>query len=223
MSILGFVGDTVGLPGLFGSNRRDKIRESFDPYSGMPSYPDYIGMTPQQLTSSPYLNRAPMDQFTAEAMRSGTGHGAKLAMANQNALALDAKQHGQAQAQGEAATSRAMLASKGGLSSGASERIAKSAGNRALDLNQAASQNTASQNRLISMEDENNRIKMLGQAPGMQLQASQFDLGAQEGNINRQAQEMAKRNQYNLGGYNSSMQAWAGGKQAQATQNAGKK
>lgn len=195
--------------------------------SGQPSYPNYIGMEPEALKlygkQGMMLNQAPLNQFTQEAMRSGPSRAAQIAMQAQRGIALDAKAQARQAAAGEAATARTNLAMKGGAGAGSAERLAKNASNHALDMVQDANNTSAKNVASIALDDEKNRVGMLGQAPAMQLGASEYNSGLATGDINRQQLENTKLNAFNLDRYKSQMSAWAANKQADATANAGKK
>lgn len=197
----------------------------FDPYSGMPTYPGYVGMEPEALAVGRQVpvNTSALNKFSTEAMREGPGRGARLALADQSKDALQGKDAARALAATTAAEARSNMAMRGGLSKGASERAGRYATDVGMDAAQKASAVAAKNRANILIGDEANRVAALGQVPGMQLQASQFDLNRRTGDIERQSAELAKRNLYNLDAYKSQMAAWAGGKQADATQRGGKK
>lgn len=238
-------GAVLGGPiGFFAGNELDKkheadmAREGFDPYSGMPTKPQYIGMEPEALklggrAESMYGNvgndQRALNQYTNMALRPGRSAGAMLAQKDQRVLGAQAIGQGRAQAAGEAAGARTAMASKGGLGIGAGERIGRQATNRAIDFSQAANQNMAQQNRLIGMEDANARMGQLGTAANMGLNQGRFDLsktqgvlGTYEGDINRQTAELGRRNQFAQDTYGQQMGAWGAGKQADALKLAGK-
>lgn len=198
---------------------QNEARAAFDPYSGQPLYPDYVGMDESQLNGAGLLNTAPMDQYTREAMRSRPSRGADLAGAEQRRLLGLSRDQLKQQALGEAAQAKNSLAMKGGLTSGAAERVNTNMGSRALELAQQARSEYGRNTASIAMEDEGNRQKMLGAAPGMQLQAAEYA----SKDIDRGQLENTKKNAFNLGRYGEQARGWAAGKQAQATQNAGKK
>lgn len=183
-------------------------RAGFDPYSGMPVGADFIGMDDSILK-----NAGPASmQISNEAMRQGPSRGAELAgMEQRRQLGVNRDQL-KKQSMGEAAQAKNALAMKGGLSSGAAERINTGMGSAAMEMGQGARQGYAKNMASIGMEDEGNRQKMLQGAAGIEAQG----LGRVQG------QNIAK-NAYNAKKYGDQMSAWAGGKQAQATQNAGKK
>lgn len=208
-------------------------------YGGMPDYPTYMGMEPDALNlagraESMYGNvnpdRRALSQFNNEAMRTGPSQGAKLATQGQRYMAARGRDDAKLQQAGELAQARTALATKGGMRSGAAERMATSVANRGMDLNQQGRDTSAKANMQIGMEDEKNRVGELGNAVGMNQSAANFDLGktqgllgTYEGDINRNQLENTKANAFNLQRYGSQMQAWGAGKQADATANAGKK
>jgi len=220
-NIGGFLGGAVaGVPGaVFGALQGRKMdaaeaaRAGFDPYSGQPLYPDYIGMSDAELMGHP---GALGQRYNAEAMRTGPSRGADLAMAEQRRTLGMTRDQLKAQALGEAAQAKNALAMKGGLSSGAAERVNTNMGSRALELGQQARQGYAKNLADIGMEDEGNRQKMLMGAAGLESQTQNSGLGRV------QNQNLAK-NKFNLDRYGSQMSSWAAGKQAEATKNSGKK
>lgn len=225
-------GVTFGLPGLFFGNEYDKMtaadkaRAGFDPYSGMPSDPQYIGMEPAAINAAyanDPLDRSALGKYTNEAMRTGPSRNAMIAMqANRADTALNASK-ARKLAAGTTAEARSQLAMKGGLGAGGAERLAASGRDKAADLVQMANQQGAQGRVQIGMEDERNRVNMLGQAPGMNLAAAQYGTARAEGQLDRLTNESTKRNAFNLGQYQNKMNAWAGGKQAEATMKSGKK
>lgn len=238
---------TLAMPGagtLLGSEvdkmrAQNRARNEFDPYSGMPGYPGFVAMDPNfmymgdeaaRAYGGAKLNTAPMDKFTMEAMREGPSRAGMLAQKAQAYGATRSIENAKKQAAGEAATARTQLAMRGGAGAGTAERLAKNANNRALELGQNARDTAARNSMQISMEDEDNRIKMLGQAPAMQVSAAQLNqnrirdiLDFKKADIDRYANETGRATAYNMNQYNQAMSAWAAGKQAQATQNSGKK
>ena len=176
--------------------------------SDSPEYPDFIGMDPGVLR-----NAGPASmQIINEGMRRGPSLGAELAQREQiRQLGLNRDQL-KKQALGEAAQAKNALAMKGGLTSGAAERINANMGANALELGQGARQGYAKNMASIGMEDEGNRQKMLGHAANLETQ----------GPGREQAENLA-RNKFNLDRYNAQMSGWAAGKQAAATADSGKK
>ena len=73
------------------------------------------------------------------------------------------------------------------------------------------------------MGDEENRVKMLGQAPAMQLSAADYASNLAGRNSDRHQLENTKINAFNADRYKSKMTQWGAGKQADATAASGKK
>ena len=227
------LGSGVGvLAGLWGGDQVDQVRAQnaaragFDPYSGMPYYPQYQGMNEFEIRDAfgrDNLNRAPLNQYTRESLRTGPSRNALLAMeGNREATALGAT-NARKLAAGTTAEARSQLAMKGGLSGGAAERLAKTGRDNAANMTQQANAAGNLGRINIGMEDEKNRIDMLGKAPGMNLAAAQYDQTNLNNKYNLLSGENTKLNAFNLGRYDTQMKTWASGKQAEATQNAGKK
>ena len=176
--------------------------------SDAPFYPDFIGMDDSILR-----NAGPASlQLMSEGMRTGPSRGAELAQLEQRRQLGLSREQLKKQALGEAAQAKNALAMKGGLSSGAAERIGTNMGSAAMEMGQGARQNYAKNMASIGMEDEGNRQKMLGNAANLETQG----LGRQ------QAQNLAL-NKFNLDRYNAQMGGWAANKQAAATADSGKK
>lgn len=214
------IGGIIGGPlGYFAGGQLDAKQEmdarraGFDPYSGQPIYPDFIGMDEAQLMGK----TGPLGSaYNAEALRTGPSRGAELARAEQRRELGMTRDQLKAQALGEAAQAKNALAMKGGLSSGAGERVNTAMGSRALELGQKARQGYAKNLADIGMEDEGNRQKMLTGAAG--LESSNMNAG-----IGRVQNQNLAKNKFNLDRYGNQMSSWAAGKQAEATQNSGKK
>lgn len=176
------------------------------------------------------LDKSALNQFQGEAMRQGPSKYATLANRQQNQESMNARDRGAGEVAGQGATARASLATRGGLTGGAAERIAQGGQNNFLNMNQSINQDLAKNKLQISTNDETNRIQQLGSVPGMQYQTADFDLNklkagqtATQFDIGNQITANQNQNQFNLGRYGAQMGAWGADKQAQATGSAGKK
>lgn len=206
---------------------------------GAPTYPNYTpGYNPQTMGISGQVQNelsginvdpTALNDYAAQAERTGPSAWAGMATA-QNQLNTTQQQNQDARsAAGSAADQNAQLAQSGGLSSGARQITARDAGRNYLGM----SQNTAAQgeqNQMqIGINDEQNRIQQLGALPGMENQAAQVPLqetqmqtAANQYDIGNQVAEAGRQNDYNLGTYNTQMQAWGANQQANAIANSGK-
>lgn len=122
-----------------------------------------------------------------------------LQLQNQDLAKQNQLGNATAAAGGQQAASRSALATKGGLSSGAAERIAKT-GSQDLTLQKQAILNQDQQARLnLGAQDEQTKTGLLGSAASLESGLSQFNAG--------QTQQNA---QYNLGQNNQLAQFNAG-------------
>lgn len=144
----------------------------------------------------------------------------------------------QAQALGQA---RSQLAMRGGLSSGAGERLAMQGAKDRLLANQALARQGQMGRQDIAIQAEQQRLGALQNLPGMELQAlepefkktsmwgNMADTEAQRRqqveaqNINTKLAALDAKNRYGTDVYKTNMQAWAAGRQAQAIEDQGKK
>jgi hypothetical protein len=179
--------------------RADSYANRGDPYAGMPLAPT------DAITSAPGYNRNGLDRFEQEAFRTGPSNWAKLATQQQQINAGAARDRGTAEVGSQLAKSQDQLAMDGGLTSGARERLATSAGRNQLDMSQGVGKEQADNNLQLSINDEQNRISQLGQVPGMEMGAANFDLSRAQG-----------INQFNASNYQTQGGIWAAGKQADA-------
>lgn len=191
-------------------------------HSTLPSQ-NLAGQT-QQTLGGINLDRSGLDKFQAEAMRNGPSAWAGMAKADQNRIASQAQSGAAAQAQGQTAQASNNLAMRGGLDSGARERLATAGGQNYMNMSQHINDTNAGNQNQIGMNDETNRIQQLSMVPGMQVQSLQPDLQkaqmqgqAQMFDIGNQMKDASQQNQYNLGVYGNQMAGWAAGKQADET------
>lgn len=193
--------------------------------------PNSMALAPQaqKLLAGNNLDMSGLDAFQSEANRQGPSQWAKQAGDQQNYLAMQAKDQGAQTVEGQGAAARASLASRGGLSSGAAERTAQGGANNYLSMTQGVN-NQNSQNQMqIGMNDQQNKLSMMGQVPGMQLQAANFgldktkaQLGANENDINNTMQNTAGLNAFNSNTFNQQMAGWGAYQTADAQRNASK-
>lgn len=176
------------------------------------------------------LNTTGLDKFRGEATRSGPSFWASLMTNKSLAEEAAAKDRAVSQSRAGVRTAEADLASKGGLSSGARERIARSGARDLLAVGQDVARQGNLNRMQIGVNDEQNRIQQLSMLPGMESSAyndalkkeSMWD-AARKSDIDAAVQENARRQQYNNMVYQEQMRAWAANRQAQATENSGKK
>lgn len=221
------------------------INSAPDPHSGDYSWPlptqpgfqpifdpttqDISGQADQMLAGN-NLDTTGLQAFQSQALQQGPSNWAQQAGQQQNLLAMGAKDQGAQTVAGQGAAARAGLASRGGLSSGAAERTAQGGANNYLNMTQGVN-NTNTQNQMqIGMNDQQNKLSMMSQIPGMQLGAANFGLqktntalGARSTDVANQIQGAQAQNAFNLGTFQTNMAGYGAAQTANATKNASKK
>ncbi len=171
--------------------------------SGKPINPGY------QTFEAPYSDPRAMDKFRDEALRKGPSAWSTMQNRSIDANTMNAKNQIAAGSQGSAATARGQLATHGGLTGGARERIARGSTQSALSMTQDAN-NQGNMNKMqTGINDEQNRIQQLGMVPAMQNTQNQFDM--QAGMANTQGY-----NTFNQNNYSDAMAAWGADRTANA-------
>lgn len=207
----------------FGILAKEKQRQ--DMYN---SYPEYKkGYDPETMSMTKYLKeiQPQFDQgynkFKDEATRDG-GSGWLRRTEFMNALnEKDARDRGAAEVGGRTGEALSKLAAQGGMSSGARERAVMQGSKNWMDMSQDASREADRNNLSAGIQDEGNRINMLGQLPGMEQQRMSNWTQARAGDLNNQLTESDRYNKFRMDRYNTRMQTWAAEQQATATENSG--
>lgn len=188
-----------------------------------------LGPQAQQLLAGNQLDMTGLNEFQSRALQRGPSDWAQKAGDQQNQLAMNAKSQGAQTVAGQGAAARAGLASRGGLSSGAAERTAQGGANNYLAMDQQVNQQNTQNQMQIGMNDEQNKLSMMGQLPGMQLAAANFglnktqaQLGANSTDVSNSMQGADALNKFNLGQYQTQMAGYGAGQTAAATAQAGK-
>jgi hypothetical protein len=168
-----------------------------------------------------------MDQFREEALRSGPSAWANLSRSRQAGMARDARASAAAEVAGAGATARSTLAMRGGLDSGARERIARGGAKDRLMSSQLIGHDAAANDAQIGINDEQNRIQQLGMLPGMENTALQpafqkLNLWGQakQNDVKNQMTDNLGKNAFDLGQYEADMNAWGAGQTAKAQEHA---
>lgn len=242
---MGFSGwrivDPLNLTGL-DTSAKDEANAQAQAYRDQAPRPDQITYNPifdpntqniggeaKSMLANNNLDTTGLQAFQSQALAQGPSQWAKQATDQQNFLAMNAKDQGAQTVAGQGATAQAGLASRGGLSSGAAERLAQGGANNYLSMTQGVNNQQAGNDMQIGMNDQQNKLSMMGQLPGMQLGAANFglaktntQLGADSTDVANQMQNAQARNTFNLGQYQTQMAGWGAGQTAAATAQAGK-
>lgn len=215
------------------------VPAGYDIY-GRPIRPNYVptydpatqSLLPfvQEQVSPLNMDMRGLEKYRQEALRSGPSQYALLQNKMQGVLAKNARDTAAKESAAQTAGAENAMAMRGGITSGARERIQKAGGENLMNMNQnIANQDT--QNRLqIASNDEQNRITQLGALPGMEVQSmepglkkAQLEIGAKGTDIANQIGEKQAKNLFDMTAYQEGMKAWAAARQANATENSGKK
>ena len=126
-------------------------------------------------------------------------------------------------AQSAAAQAQSQLAMRGGLRSGARERIATSGARDALRARQEVAGQAMLQRADIGSQDAANRQQALQNFVGMGADIEQFNVGqrtaADQFNIGTRLAELSERRSFELGAYEQEVEKWAAEKKAEAQRN----
>lgn len=182
-------------------------KPAFDPY-GRPLPPEY---NPAYNPNTMNLNRGngAFDRLQQEGMRNGPSRATGMMKSEQERQALMSRDSNAQVAAGSAAKGRSDLAARGGLSSGARERVEQNATNDVLNLNQKTAATKAGNMAQLGINDEQNRLQQLAQASQAKTMSNQFDIG-NEINANRDI------NAWNQNQYNEAMRAYGANQTANA-------
>lgn len=194
-----------------------------------PGRPDYIaGYDPKTMSLLPQVqsrlgNLKGLDALRDRALGTGSSPWASMMTRKQFDEESDARERGKQEARSSANQAMTDLAMRGGLSSGARERATQNAAKNLLSMSQDVGRQ-GNINRLnIGVQDEQQKMGALSQLPGQELAMEQQWGQAAQTDQQRLLEENRQRNSYNQNTYQQQMQAWAAERQAQATENAGKK
>lgn len=158
-----------------------------------------------------------LQKFQNEAMRTGPSAWSNLAQGQQDKYQTDAQSKAASTAAGSAAESRDQLAMRGGLDSGARERIGRNQSRDYMNMTQNAADTRANNGMQIGMNDEQNRIQQLGMMPQMVNQANQGNFQKAGLDFNANTTE----NAFNMQKYHEQMAGYGANQSANATQNSG--
>ncbi len=141
--------------------------------------------------------------LTDRAMQQGPSPWLNLQLQQQDRLKQDAMNNATAANAGATAQARTGLATHGGLSSGAMERVAKSGANSTLDAQQNISNQDIQQRNLLGIADENTKTGLLGTAAGLEQGLSQFNAGQTNTAADANAGRTTGVSQFNAGAGNN--------------------
>lgn len=203
-----------------GSPIRPEYSSLLDPKTGL--------MQTQYQMSTGELDPTKMEGYQAyknNALRKGPSDWAKLMLQQQEQRRVGGMEKAAAQASSSGANARASLSMRGGMSSGARERIAKSGARDLLAARQGVGRDTNIANIGIQTQDEQDRQGFLKGLPGMEADIEKFNIGnrnkTNEFNIMRALEEKRAKDAQDLTVYQEQLKKWGAERQAQATESSG--
>lgn len=195
--------------------------------NGMPAYaPTYdantMSMTDVLKELSPEYTKG-FNAYRDEALRKGPSRWLNMSMANNALKMADAREKAKLETAGETASAMDNLAAMGGISSGARERIQEQGQKNAMSMSQDLTRQGNLADLNMGVQDETNRIGQLTNLTGMEDTKLKEWESAKQTDYTNISNERQRLNDYNLKKYQARMEALAAERQAQATENAGKK
>lgn len=193
-------------------------------YPGFESLLDEKGNLPSNYMVTAKGSSAGLNEMRNRAMAApGTSAWSKYQLGQNGLEESRAVQNAGAQSSGNMAQARSNLDMRGGSTSGARERIATGGMRDRMMATQDARNNAAVNRMGILGQDAQNSNNMLTNVTGQEMNRDQMGLQANEYNTSNQYNEKRANDAATVNEYNEKMKGWAAGKQAQATENAGKK
>ena len=168
-------------------------------------------------------NTQGLNAFRTEALRTGPSRGAQLQMGQQNLMQTQGRNQAARDVAGATAGSRSQLAMRGGLTGGASERLAKQGKKDLFNMQQNLQAQKMGNAATIGIADEQSRMGQLAQLPGMENQALQPGMQSKMFDVTNQMKNNMGRNAFDMQQYEAQMKAFENAQQANAMLNSGKK
>jgi hypothetical protein len=180
---------------------------------------DADGTMQDNMTANLDVDMRGMDAYRERALNEGPSAWAGMMTEKQGLEEATARDNAVAQSAGATASAQSNLAMRGGLSSGARERVAAQGASDLMNSQQDIGR-AGEQARLgIGIEDESMRMNALSQLPGMELNLGQANMAADQWNIGNAMNERHYGQDQKLAKYQEDMRGWAANKQADATAN----
>lgn len=194
-------------------------------YPGFDSALDEQGNLPKNFRSDPSsrVDSAALDAYKRRAMMTGPSPWASMMLDKRNLEQSTALQDADARTAGGAAQARSTLASRGGLTGGARERLAQAMGRTRMTTGQDIRRQGEISKYDILTKDDQQKTDMLGRVPGMEDQRNQLLTQAEQFNATNNLAEKRAGDLARINEYNEKMKGWAADRTAQAQENSGKK
>jgi len=180
------------------------------------------------------LDRTAMNALQSRATSQGPSAWAQMATQNQRNEQQNAMNAANRNSMAQQNRQYGMLAGRGGLSAGQRERMAMQGARGAFGATQNIANQGMQQRLGIGMQDDQQKLGLLQQLPGMQMNAANFDQSQRAYRNNATNADLANAmkdiqgfNAYNAGAYSDAMKEWgaleSSKAQAKAAGSGGKK
>lgn len=181
------------------------------------------GILQDQYRLNRQLDTRGLDAFRERALNTGESAWARMARQQQEMQRQGSLEAADAQTAGASAQARSSLASRGGLSGGAQLALARSGMRDLMNSKQGINRQAMTNDMNIGIEDEKQRLAALQALPGMENQAFATQLDQDKYNMQNTLQQITDKRNFELDAWKQKMQVLASNRQAEATENAGKK
>ena len=217
--------ESLGRPTLIDGNYTRVPRGSSGSYQELSQYglwpsklPDYYSLFPQtedKLKGLSYDSRG-LDAYRNRALSTGQSPWASLQQQS-NQMDSDRALSGiGGSTQGGDTGAVSNLAMRGGATAGARERLAGTAMQSANQARQQIYGQSAQRGLDIGIEDERQRLEALGRLPGLESQYTQTQIAQLNPWLTMAQLEQQGRNNYNLGKFQTQMEAYGAAQTADA-------
>lgn len=177
---------------------------------------------PASMTLNLDYDQRGLNQFRDEALKTGASAWSNRMMDQNQLQNINARESAGRQVAGQNAMAMSSLASHGGLSSGARERVARDGAKNQLLMSQDIGRQGRMNAMQIGINDEQNRMSRLSMLPGMEAQRTGMLADRDKFNINAKLEEAKRKNDFELGKYKEQMAAYSSGQTAAAQAEEGK-
>ncbi len=196
----------------------------------MDAYPTYTpGYDPLSMSAVDEMKRLdPMytqgfNRLRSEALRKGPSSWLNMSLAQDALKQQDAIEKARQMNASRTAESENRLAASGGLSSGARERVQEQGQNDFMNMNQDLARSGKLADIGMRVSDEQQRVGKLENLTGMEQQKENAWATAKDKDVQNVMNERKRASDFQMDLYKTRMENAAAERQAQATENAGKK
>lgn len=211
-------------PGQSGDGGQAFMDYAMNQYPGYQTAYDPMSMSATKSLEElyPQFNKG-FNVLRDEALRKGPSNWLSMSLTNQALKSRDKKEKATLETAGQTAKAHDALAAIGGLSSGARERVQEQGQKNVMSMNQDLSRSDSLGELDMQVADEGNRVDKLNKVTGLEMGHLKEWENAKSRDTDLAMREKERLSQYNMDIYKTRMEAMASQRQAEATENSGKK